>query len=115
LHLIAAYSASGGAGYAIEFSGSTVKDLSVESRFTLCNMAVEFSAFTGIIAPDHRVVEYLSNRPYLPKNKRFDEAVAYWRTLYSDPDASFDLEINIDSADVAPTVTWGTSPQHAIA
>ena len=114
LHLIARYSAAGGSGYAVEFAGSAIKNLDVEARLTLCNMAVEFSAFTGIIAPDKKVVAYLEGRPYAPKGQARREALEYWSTLYSDADASFDKEIVVDCAAIGPTVTWGTSPQYAI-
>ena len=114
LHLIAKYSAAGGSGYAVEFSGPVVEALSVEARLTLCNMAVEFSAFTGIIAPDHKVFDYLKDRPYAPSGESWIQAKEYWSTLSTDDGAHFDQEIEIDCTNVSPTVTWGTSPQHAI-
>jgi 3-isopropylmalate/(R)-2-methylmalate dehydratase large subunit len=114
LHLIANESAAGGSGFAVEFAGPAIADLEVEARQTLCNMAVEFSAFTGIVAPDEKVITYLKDKPYAPKGQEWDQAVNYWKTLKSDVDASFDAEIDIDCTDIAPTVTWGTSPQHAI-
>jgi 3-isopropylmalate/(R)-2-methylmalate dehydratase large subunit len=114
LHLIALHSAAGGSGYAVEFAGPMVESLDVEARLTLCNMAVEFSAFTGIIAPDTKVFEYLKGRPYAPVDELWEQAMEYWSTLATDQGAHFDREIIIDCADIAPTVTWGTSPQHAI-
>ena len=114
LHLIATYSAGGGRGYAIEFRGGGIGQLPVEARMTLCNMAVEFSAFTGIIAPDDAVLEYVAGRPYAPAGDQRDAAAAYWRQLYSDEGAVYDKELRVDLADVEPTVTWGTSPQHAV-
>jgi len=114
LHLIAEYSASGGAGHAIEFCGSTVTALPLEARFTLCNMAVEFSAFTGIIAPDDKVFEFLAGRKFAPSGEAWVNSMANWGALSSDADARFDQTIDIDSAFIAPTVTWGISPQHAI-
>ena len=114
LHLIATYSAGGGAGHALEFAGPAIDSLDVEARLTLCNMAVEFSAFTGIVAPDDKVLAYLRGRPFAPVGDAWNEAVHYWATLHSDDDAVFDREIGIDCADIAPTVTWGTSPEHAI-
>ena len=114
LHLISNESAAGGSGFAVEFAGPAIADLEVEARQTLCNMAVEFSAFTGIVAPDEKVITYLKDKPYAPKGQEWDQAVNYWKTLKSDVDASFDAEIDIDCTDIAPTVTWGTSPQHAI-
>jgi len=113
LHLIATYGASGGAGYVIEFCGDAVEALDVEARLTLCNMAVEFSAFSGIIAPDHKVEAYLKGRDFAPSGELFTQAVQFWRTLYSDKDASFDKTIRVDCSRISPTITWGTSPQHA--
>lgn len=115
IYLIAKYSAGGGTGYAIEFAGDAVRALSVDARLTLCNMAVEFSAFAGIVEPDDVVFEYLAGRPYAPRREHWDMAIAAWRGLVSDADAVFDKEIVVDCADIAPMVTWGTSPQHAIA
>lgn len=114
LHLIAKYSASGARGHAMEFCGDTIAALDMDARFTLCNMAVEFSAFTGIIAPDNKTIEYIRGRPYAPDPSNWDACVAYWRTLHSDKDAYFDKELVINSRDIAPTITWGTSPEHAI-
>ena len=114
LHLIGRYSASGGAGHAIEFCGEAIDRLPLEARFTLCNMAVEFSAFTGIIAPDEQVIGYLDGRRYAPADADRERAIAHWRSLRSDDDAVFDREIDVDAADVAPTITWGISPQHAV-
>ena len=112
LRLIGAHSASGGVGYAVEFAGQSVADLSVEARLTLCNMAVEFGAWTGIIAPDRKVFDYVRGRPFAPRDHVFDQALRYWQTLASDPDARFDQEIVIRCGELAPQVTWGTSPQH---
>jgi 3-isopropylmalate/(R)-2-methylmalate dehydratase large subunit len=114
LHLIARFGASGGSGYVLEFSGSAVADLCMEGRMTLCNMAVEFSAFTGLIAPDHKTIDYLRGKPYAPVGTLWDDAVQYWQQLSTDKDATFDREIVIDCTDIEPQVTWGTSPEHAI-
>jgi len=114
LHLIGKYSAAGGSGYAIEFTGPAIAALPQENRFTICNMAVEFGAFSGVIPPDDVTFEYVKGRPYAPKGAEFDQAVAYWRTLKDDADAVYDREIVIDCADIVPTVTWGTSPGHAM-
>ena len=114
LHLIAAHGAGGGAGYAIEFAGAAVEALNLDARMTLCNMAVEFAAWTGLIAPDERVFEHLQGSPFGPAVSAWDAALAYWRGLPSDPDARFDRQIRIDAGTIAPMVTWGTSPQHAI-
>ncbi|GAB4480040.1 MAG: 3-isopropylmalate dehydratase large subunit [Erythrobacter tepidarius] len=110
LALIAEHGAGGGAGHAVEFAGEAVGALDMEGRMTLCNMATEFSAMTGIIAPDAKTFAYLANRPYAPT--RFDDP--FWATLRSDDDARFDREIVIDSAALAPMVSWGTSPEHTI-
>ena len=115
LHLIGCYSAAGGSGYAVEFSGPAISALSIEARMTLCNMAVEFSAFTGIIAPDDKTIEYSHGRNYGPTEDQWEQAVEHWKTLYSDPDAWFDQKISIDCSDIKPAVTWGTSPQHMVA
>jgi 3-isopropylmalate/(R)-2-methylmalate dehydratase large subunit len=115
LHLISRYTASGARGHAMEYAGRAVENLDIEARFTLCNMAVEFSAFTGIVAPDEKTIEYIKGRPYAPAGDAWNACVEYWKSLTSDDDARFDKEIVIDSAEIAPTVTWGTSPQHAIA
>lgn len=112
LHLIHQHGASGGSGYAVEFAGEAIAALGVEARLTLCNMAVEFGAFTGIVAPDERTIEYVRGRPFAPQGADWDRAVAHWRTLRSDPDAVFDREIEVDCSSLAPQVTWGTSPQH---
>jgi 3-isopropylmalate/(R)-2-methylmalate dehydratase large subunit len=114
LHLIGAHTAAGGRGCAVEFAGAGVESLSIEARLTLCNLAVEFSAFTGIIAPDRKAVEYVRGRPYAPIGADWDLAIAHWSTLYSDPDAVFDYELQVDCAVIQPTVTWGTSPQHVV-
>ncbi|MCB1700919.1 MAG: 3-isopropylmalate dehydratase large subunit [Pseudomonadales bacterium] len=114
LHLIATHGADGGAGYAVEFAGAAVTALDMEARMTLCNMAVEFSAFTGLIAPDRKTVEYLRGRPYAPVGDLWQQATRYWETLRSDPGAGFDRELVVDCSELEPQVTWGTSPQHAI-
>lgn len=112
LHLIGQYGAAGGAGYVIEFCGPAVESLGIEARLTLCNMAVEFSAFSCLIAPDTKAIAYLQNRPYAPKGEQWDLAVVYWKTLYSDSEATFDKVITINCANIGPTITWGTSPEH---
>ena len=114
LHLIATHTAAGGVGYAIEFAGRAVRELPMEARLTLCNMAVEFGAWTGLIAPDEVTFAYVKGRPYAPAGPAWDQALAHWQTLASDPDAVFDREIVIDVAEIVPKVTWGTSPQHAV-
>lgn len=110
LALLAAHGAGGGAGHVVEFAGEAVRALDIEGRMTLCNMATEFSAMTGIVAPDETTFAYLAGRRHAPA--AFDDP--YWQTLGSDDDAVFDREIVVDAASVAPMVTWGTSPGHAI-
>ncbi|NBC88639.1 MAG: 3-isopropylmalate dehydratase large subunit [Alphaproteobacteria bacterium] len=110
LTLIAAHGAGGGAGHVVEFAGEAVRALDMEARMTLCNMATEFSAMTGLIAPDVTTFDYLAGRSYAPES--FDDP--YWRTLRTDEDATFDREIIIDAAAIAPMVSWGTSPEHTI-
>ncbi|MEL6876874.1 MAG: 3-isopropylmalate dehydratase large subunit [Pseudomonadota bacterium] len=110
LTLIAMHCAGGGAGHVVEFAGETVRAMDMEARMTLCNMATEFSAMTGLIAPDTKTYEYLAGRTYAPAN--FDDP--YWTTLTSDEDAQFDQEIVIDASTIAPMVSWGTSPEHTI-
>ncbi len=114
IHLISLLGTAGGSGYAVEFAGEAISNLSVEARLTLCNMAVEFSAFTGLVAPDEKTIEYVKGRPYAPSGEQWDKAVAHWQTLHSDPNARFDQEVNIDCKDIKHSVTWGTSPQDAM-
>jgi 3-isopropylmalate/(R)-2-methylmalate dehydratase large subunit len=115
LHLIGDVGTAAGTGFAVEYAGSAIRSLSVEARLTLCNLTIEMGARTGMVAPDDTTYEYLHGRDYAPKDAMWDRAVAYWRTLPSDPDAEFDREHTIDMAKVAPQITWGTSPEHVIA
>lgn len=112
LHLIGQHSASGGLGHAVEFAGEAVRSLPMESRLTLCNMAVEFGAWTGIIAPDQTTIEYVEGRRYAPKGDQWRRAIESWAQLATDDDAVFDREISVDTADIVPQITWGTSPMH---
>ena len=114
LHILAKHGSSGGHGHVVEYAGDTVRALDVEARMTLCNMATEFSAFTAIIAADDMVFGYLKGRPHAPGDAAWDNAVAYWRTLATDADAVFDAEIAIDATQVAPTISWGISPQDSV-
>ncbi len=111
LALIARHGAGGGAGHVAEFAGAAVTALDMEARMTLCNMASEFSAMTGIIAPDAQTLAWLAGRPYAPAG--FD--APYWASLVSDSDAVFDREIDLDAASISPMVSWGTSPEQSIA
>ena len=115
LALIGRHTASGGVGYVVEFAGEAVRALDIEARLTLCNMAVEFGAWSGIVAPDDKTIEYVRGRPFAPEGDEWDRAVSHWRSLATDADAVFDREIGIDAASIVPQVTWGTSPQHEIA
>jgi 3-isopropylmalate/(R)-2-methylmalate dehydratase large subunit len=112
LKLIGEHTASGGIGYAIEFAGQAVRDLEVEARLTLCNMTIEFGAWSGLVAPDDKTIEYVKGRPFAPSEGQWDAAVKYWRTLATDEGATFDKEIAIDCADIVPQISWGTSPMH---
>ncbi|HEY0941418.1 MAG TPA: 3-isopropylmalate dehydratase large subunit [Steroidobacter sp.] len=114
LWLIARLTAGGGRGHALEFAGDAVRALDIEARLTLCNMAVEFAAFTGIVAPDDVTFEYLAGRPYAPRGAMWDAALEHWRTLRSDDDAVFDREFHFDVSALGPMVTWGVNPQHAV-
>ncbi len=114
LTLIGALTASGGVGYVVEFAGQAVRALEIEARMTLCNMAVEFGAFSGLIAPDEKTLAYVRGRTFAPDGPAWDSALAHWQSLASDSDARFDREIHIDAGQISPRITWGTSPQHAV-
>ncbi len=111
LAIIGEIGTAGGTGYAIEFGGEAIRDLSVEGRMTVCNMAIEAGARAGMVAVDETTVEYLYDRPYAPKGELWDKAVAAWFDLHSDEDAVFDRVVRIDAATIRPQVTWGTSPE----
>ncbi|MGN6150360.1 MAG: 3-isopropylmalate dehydratase large subunit [Rhizomicrobium sp.] len=114
LAVIAKIGTAGGTGYVIEYAGDAVKGLSMEGRMTLCNMTIEGGARAGLIAPDETTFAYIEGRPRAPKGTHWDKAVAYWKTLHSDADAKFDLEVTLNAADIAPMVTWGTSPEQGL-
>ena len=114
LAIIAKIGASGASGYVIEYAGSTIRALSMEGRLTVCNMSIEAGARAGMIAADDTTYAYLAGRPHAPKDAAWDEAVARWRTLPSDDDATFDREVSIDARDITPMVTWGNSPEDAL-
>jgi 3-isopropylmalate/(R)-2-methylmalate dehydratase large subunit len=105
---------AGGTGYVMEYAGSAIRSLSMEGRMTVCNMSIEAGARAGLIAPDEKTFEYLKNRPMAPKGADYDAAVAYWKTLPTDDGAHFDIEVKLNAADIAPQVTWGTSPQDVL-
>lgn len=114
LHTIGRLGASAGAGYAVEYAGEAIQTMSMEERMTICNLSIEMGARIGLIAPDERCAEYLRGRPYAPDAMQWGAANAYWRTLYSDPDAAFDREEIINVSRITQTITWGTSPEHTM-
>jgi 3-isopropylmalate/(R)-2-methylmalate dehydratase large subunit len=111
LAVIGEIGTAGGTGYAIEFSGSAIRALSMEGRMTLCNMAIEAGARAGMVAVDDTTIDYIKGRPFAPQGERWDNAVKYWRTLHSDEGAPFDKTVRLDAAQIKPQVTWGTSPE----
>ena len=115
LHIIGVLGTDGGTGHVIEYRGAAIRALDMEARMTLCNMSIEAGARAGLVAPDEVTFEWLRGRPKAPQGAAFDAAVGHWRQLASDAQASFDREIRVDAADVAPTVTWGTNPGQVMA
>ncbi len=115
LAVIGRIGTAGGTGCAIEYAGSAVRSLSMESRMTLCNMSIEAGARTGMVAVDDATIDYLKGRPFAPRGELWERAVVHWRTLRSDPEAKFDREVNIDARSIKPQVTWGTSPEMVVA
>ena len=114
LSVIGAIGTAGGTGYVIEYMGNAVESLSMEGRMTLCNLTIEAGARAGLIAPDQKTFDYLKDRPLVPKGDIWNKAVSYWETLPSDPGAHYDSSIKIDINNLAPLVTWGTSPEDVI-
>jgi 3-isopropylmalate/(R)-2-methylmalate dehydratase large subunit len=114
LAIIAKIGTGGATGHVIEYSGSTVRAMSIEERLTVCNMSIEAGARAGMMAPDETTFAYLQGRPFAPKGAQWDKALAYWRTLPSDADAVFDKEVSFDAGTLAPMVTWGNSPEDAL-
>jgi 3-isopropylmalate/(R)-2-methylmalate dehydratase large subunit len=115
LHLISVIGANGATGYMIEYAGSTIREMSIEGRMTICNMSIEAGGRAGLIAPDDKTFDYLRDRRYAPKDTEWERAVEDWRSLSSDPGARFDREVSVDARDIAPSITWGTSPEEAMA
>ena len=111
LAIIGRIGTAGGTGYTLEFGGSAIRALSMEGRMTVCNMAIEAGARAGLIGVDETTLQYVKGRPLAPAGVEWDQAVSYWRTLHSDPGASFDAVVELDAALIAPQVTWGTSPE----
>jgi 3-isopropylmalate/(R)-2-methylmalate dehydratase large subunit len=114
LHITGVLGAAGGTGSVIEYTGSVIRDLSIEGRLTISNMAIEHGARAGLCAPDEKTFAYLKGRPYAPKGADWDKAVAWWTSLATDAGARYDKVVVIDAADIAPSVTWGTSPEDVL-
>ena len=114
LAIIGKIGTAGGTGYAIEFAGEAIESLSMEGRMSLCNMAIEAGARSGMVAADQKTIDYVKGRPFAPKDEQWEQAVAYWRTLRSDPGAVFDAEVVLRAEEILPQVTWGTSPEMVV-
>ena len=114
LQIIGKIGTAGGTGCVLEYAGSVISNLSVEQRMTICNMSIEGGARAGLIQPDEKIFKYLEGRPMSPKNENWEKALEYWNSLRSDSDAKFDKEINLKGEDIAPMVTWGTSPEDVV-
>jgi len=114
LKIIGTIGTAGGTGYVIEFAGEIIRNLSMEERMTVCNMTIEGGARAGLIAPDQKTFDYLKGKPKSPKEENWDNALVFWKTLYSDKNCKFDKEININASEIEPLVTWGTSPQDIV-
>ena len=115
LYIIAKISAAGATGYFVEFAGSVIRGLSMEARMTICNMSIEMGARGGMIAPDENTFEYIKGREFAPKGEAWDKKLAEWKKLYSEPNATFDYELDIDANEIQPMITWGTNPGLGIA
>jgi len=114
LSIIGVIGTAGGTGHVIEYAGSAIRGLDMAGRMTVCNMSIEAGARAGLIAPDETTIAYVAGRPLAPKGEAFEQAVAWWRTLPSDPGAHYDRVVNIDAATIAPMVTWGTNPESVL-
>src|SRR5690606_8505848 len=114
LAIIGKIGTAGGTGYAIEFGGSTIRNLSIEGRMTICNMAIEAGARVGLVGVDEKTIAYMRGRPFAPSGDNWDKAVAYWQTLHTDADARFDAVVAMDAAEIEPFVSWGTSPEMVV-
>jgi 3-isopropylmalate/(R)-2-methylmalate dehydratase large subunit len=115
LAIIGKTTAAGGTGYVVEFCGEAIQDLSMEGRMTVCNMAIELGAKAGLIAPDETTFNYIKGRKFAPQGDDFEAAVAYWKTLVTDPNAEYDAVVTLDATEIKPQVTWGTNPGQVIA
>ncbi|MEM8755147.1 MAG: 3-isopropylmalate dehydratase large subunit, partial [Pseudomonadota bacterium] len=114
LSIIGETGTAGGTGYVIEYCGEAIRDLTMEGRMTVCNMAIEGGARAGLVAPDEKTFEYVMGRPHAPKGAQWESALAYWKTLFTDEGARFDKVVTLKAADIAPVVTWGTSPEDVL-
>ena len=114
LAIIGKIGTAGGTGHVIEFAGEAIRALDMAGRMTVCNMSIEAGARAGMVAPDQTTFDYVKGRPFAPKGEAYDRAVAWWKTLPSDPDAVFDKEVRLDAAQIIPQVTWGTSPEDVL-
>ena len=114
LAVIARIGAAGGVGHVIEYAGAVMRAMTMDERMTVCNMSIEAGARAGMVAPDETTFGYLEGRPFAPRGERWARALAYWKTLSSDAEATFDREVALDGTEIAPMVTWGTSPQDAL-
>lgn len=110
LYMMSKMTTSGATGYFVEYAGSAVRNLTMEGRLTLCNLSIEMGARGGMVAPDEVTFEYIKGREYAPQGEEWDKAMAYWKTLKSDEDATFDKEVRFDAADIQPMITYGTNP-----
>ena len=115
LHVIGVIGTAGGTGHVIEYTGNVFREMSVEGRLTVCNMSIEGGARAGLVAPDDKTFAYVQGRPYAPKGADWDKAVAWWKSLATDPGATYDKSVQIRAEDIQPTVTWGTSPEDVVA
>lgn len=115
LYIIAQMTTGGATGYFVEYAGEAIRSLSMEERMTVCNLSIEMGARGGLIAPDETTFNYVKDREFAPKGEAWEEALAYWKTLHSDPDAVFDREVTFQAADIAPRITYGTNPGMGIA
>jgi 3-isopropylmalate/(R)-2-methylmalate dehydratase large subunit len=114
LAIIGKIGTAGGTGYTIEFAGSAIRALSMEGRMTICNMAIEGGARAGLVAVDDTTIQYVQNRPFSPTGVELEQAIAYWRTLHSDPDAHWDAVVELKAEEIEPQVSWGTSPEMVV-
>ena len=114
LSIIRRLGIGGGKGFAYEYGGAVLDNMNMEERMTVCNMSIEGGALVGYVNPDQTTFDYLKGRPYVPTGRRFDRAIAYWKSVASDPDAKYDDVVSFEGKDIEPTVTWGINPGQAV-